>query len=505
MIRSARDYHQQTSYDRARMSGHFLDWPNQPNVFKTYTGLRTVALPELTEKPDTRLSDLLLGKTADIADTTADRLELARILHLTHAITAKTRHGGMDFYFRSIASAGALYPFELYVAAVGVQGIADGLYHHTVGLNALTQLREGNVLTELGDAIEMQRPNRPCLIFFLTAIFFRSSWKYRDRAYRYHLLDVGHMVENLTLALRGSHLPFRVHYDFDDERINKLLCVDASREVCLAAIPAWAANVSSDAESAVLEPPPQDLAAESRCASRETDYPTIREIHGISAHGKESGASVPDMLTMLGPETGSPRRIPAPTTPAEAMPYAEAVLTRRSMRNFVDEEMSADSFALLLGMLSSAAMGDAHAEPASSNAVVVGFLANRIEGFDPGFYILDAAGSSVRPVFKGSSAAHVAHVCLDQAWLEHCAVHFLFLSNLDLLERAYGPRGYRHAMLTAGRLGQRLYVGATAMRLGCCGIGAFYDREAAGTLTLNEESALLYLVGAGPIRKWYNR
>jgi SagB-type dehydrogenase family enzyme len=505
MIRSAQDYHQQTSYDRSRMSGHFLDWPNQPNVFKTYTGLRTVPLPEPAQRQDTALSALLLGEPAAGAETPLDLAVLSRLIHLTHAITAKTRHGGADFYFRSVASAGALYPFELYVATSGVRDLDDGVYHHTLTLNALTLLRSGNALGEIGDAFRMQREDPPTLVFFLTALFFRSSWKYRDRAYRYHLLDTGHMVENLALALKESQFPFRVHYDFDDERANSLLCLDESREVCLAAIPAWAAHEAAGRAVSSLEQPQQDLSQDSRCARRETDYPAIREIHAASSRVQEAREPRPRMLDSLGPQTGSPNPIPVTDGSAEVMPYAEAVIKRRSMRNFVNEEINTESFALLLAMLCSPAMAAAHAEPASNEAVVVGFAANKIAGFDPGFYVLDTVDRAVRPVFRGHVASHMAHGCLDQAWLESCAVHFLFLTNLGLLERTDGPRGYRHAMLTAGRLGQRLYLGATAMRLGCCGIGAFYDREAAGTLALNDESALLYVVGAGPIRRWYGR
>jgi nitroreductase len=55
-------------------------------------------------------------------------------------------------------------------------------------------------------------------------------------------------------------------------------------------------------------------------------------------------------------------------------------------------------------------------------------------------------------------------------------------------------------MLAAGRMGQRLYMAATAMGLGCCGIGALYDGEAAELLGLNEASKLLYLVGVGPVK-----
>ena len=56
-------------------------------------------------------------------------------------------------------------------------------------------------------------------------------------------------------------------------------------------------------------------------------------------------------------------------------------------------------------------------------------------------------------------------------------------------------------MLTAGRLGQRLYVAAEAMGLGCCGIGALYDSEAMEMLGLNQTSRLLYLVAVGNVKK----
>ena len=91
-------------------------------------------------------------------------------------------------------------------------------------------------------------------------------------------------------------------------------------------------------------------------------------------------------------------------------------------------------------------------------------------------------------------------ICLDQAWLAQAAVHFLFMGNLRQLDEQWGPRGYRYALMTAGRLGERLYLTATALGLGCCGIGAFYDQEAADLLQLNPDSRLFYLVAVGPVK-----
>ena len=134
--------------------------------------------------------------------------------------------------------------------------------------------------------------------------------------------------------------------------------------------------------------------------------------------------------------------------------------------------------------------------------VSVGLLAGNVEGIEAGFYLLDRQNESISPVCRGDMVDRMAHICLDQSWLANCAVHFLFLTNFELLEQSRGLRGYRHAMLSAGRLGQRIYVAATSMRLGCCGIGAFYDNEAVELLGLNGQSRLLYLVAVGPVKKW---
>jgi nitroreductase len=75
------------------------------------------------------------------------------------------------------------------------------------------------------------------------------------------------------------------------------------------------------------------------------------------------------------------------------------------------------------------------------------------------------------------------------------------MTNLDELDKRWGPRGYRYAMMLAGRVGQAIYLGATALGLGSCGIGALYDGEACEAIGLNDDSALLYLVAAGPVKR----
>jgi nitroreductase len=95
----------------------------------------------------------------------------------------------------------------------------------------------------------------------------------------------------------------------------------------------------------------------------------------------------------------------------------------------------------------------------------------------------------------------MAQICLGQRWLESAALHFVFMADLAEMESVGSSRGYRLAMLGAGRLGQALYLGATAVGLGCCGIGAFFDDEAADLLGLKATAYMLYLVATGPVKR----
>jgi SagB-type dehydrogenase family enzyme len=479
-----------------------VDWGNQPTVYKTYPGLRAVSLPEVTSWPEASLSEVLEECPRFDAELEIDLEGLTRILLLTHSLTAKTRYAGEDFYYRNVASAGALYPFELYVAAINVAGLDQGVYHQNVKDRELTLLRLGDVTRELSDAVSIEEARRPILVFFVTSIFFRSAWKYRERGYRYNLLDTGHLAENLCLALKAERVPLRLAYDFDDQRINDLLRVDSRREGCLVVGLVEGEISSEKVEQRPCRDASDDLATQSWVSTREVNYETIRDIHRLSRPVAKPSAHTLDMRNHLGVQLGPERKTKRPEKPRELMSFAQAVFRRRSMRNFVKQQMPSDNLAVFLRELCMSPASIGTLPFPGQDALSIGFLAGSIEGLEPGFYIVDTKAESINLVAPGFMMREMAGACLGQAWLAHCSLHFVFLTNLRVLEKEAGPRGYRHAMLAAGRLGQRIYLAATSMRLGCCGIGAFYDEEASHVLGLNDESALLYLVATGPVKRW---
>jgi SagB-type dehydrogenase family enzyme len=191
--------------------------------------------------------------------------------------------------------------------------------------------------------------------------------------------------------------------------------------------------------------------------------------------------------------------LPSVQNAPEAITFAEAVFQRRSRRNFVRKPVPVATFSWLMGLLN---FGDSCGEIAPSKGCMsVGVLIGDVETIDPGFYLFEAGNHALSLIRPGLLTEEMAHICLDQEWLGRCSLHFVFLSNLEATENKWGSRGYRYAMLEAGRLGQRLYLAAESIKYGCCGIGAFYDKEAKTLLSLRSGSSMLYLVALGPLKK----
>ena len=71
------------------------------------------------------------------------------------------------------------------------------------------------------------------VVFVLTAIFQRLRWCYRERAYRYALLEAGHIAQNIYLAAEAAGLGACAVGAFFDSLANQLLGVDGTEEAAL--------------------------------------------------------------------------------------------------------------------------------------------------------------------------------------------------------------------------------------------------------------------------------
>jgi SagB-type dehydrogenase family enzyme len=138
---------------------------------------------------------------------------------------------GADLPLRTVPSGGALYPLELYALVLRVDSLPCGLYHYD-------PLR--HVLEPLSLAVPAERVERltayPELVVpagavvLVTALFWRSRFKYGLRGYRFALLEAGHLGQNVLLAataLGAAAVPIGGVFD---SRVEELLEVDGVDE-----------------------------------------------------------------------------------------------------------------------------------------------------------------------------------------------------------------------------------------------------------------------------------
>ncbi len=498
---NGKTYHDRTSYDRQRMTGHPLDWQHRPDLYKRYPQARSVPLPaEDMAARAPSLWDIFPGGAGGTAPPKQVTLaNLAALLGLSYGITASVRYPQETFNYRSAPSAGALYPCEIYIAAYAVVGLDPGLYYFSVIDFALKQIREAEITGFLGHNAEKGL----ALSLYITGIPYRSAWKYRARAYRYVLLDTGHLLGNLALVLKSQTLKFELTYDLDDAATALLLGLDNRRESGVARLDAGCPDVwQKDAFVSPGKIPAlaTEVLSASRVSDRETDYPEIEQMLAAEVPGPPLAAadfSVPPIV-IPAPEKWQP--VGPAAWPAGSGPLSRTIVRRRSSRNFIPREIPGNSFKNLIALLGAAISGSL-ATGVPMRHVSMGFVAGAIEGLAPGFYLLDPQVRQYVSVCPGEFARPMATACLDQDWLKNAGVHFLFMINPGHLDDACGPRGYRYAMIQAGFLGQMIYLGATALGLGACGIGAIYDDEAQALLGLSSGSGLGYLVAAGIVKR----
>lgn len=218
-----------TKYERGKLRGGGLDWANKPDTYKRYPGAKRLALPPPQTAGGTDLWDVLATRRSvrRFQSAPLTQAELSQLLWAAQGITRRAEGYG----FRTAPSAGALYPVETYLVLHSVEGVESGVYHYAVETHELEQLRSGDYRLEVaGAALDQGMAAQGNVVFVWTAVFARSKWKYRQRAYRYVYLDAGHIAANVALAAVALGLgSCQVGALYDDEA-NALLGIDGEEE-----------------------------------------------------------------------------------------------------------------------------------------------------------------------------------------------------------------------------------------------------------------------------------
>ena len=222
-------FQQGTKYERGRLPGARLDLANKPATYKSYPSTPKLPLTPPQIDRGAPLWSLLMERRSvrRLSDAPLTEMDLSQLLWAAQGITYATS----DFAFRTAPSAGALYPVETYVVVHSVEGIESGVYHYAVKRHELDQLKVGDFREAVGRAaLDQKIAYSANVVFVWTAVFERSKWKYKQRAYRYVYLDAGHIAQNVALGAVALGLgSCQIAAIYDDEA-NALLDVDGVEE-----------------------------------------------------------------------------------------------------------------------------------------------------------------------------------------------------------------------------------------------------------------------------------
>ena len=420
-------YHNMTkhSYNSVRTNPNRISWENQPSTYKCY------------------------GGSYHKYDLDLETKEGEFLFHIA-GLTSKKVYSGGEYYLRINPSAGALYPNELYFQARGVEGRKDGVYHYEVKTNRITLLAtlEENFGLEpyLGFRTAMKG-----YLFLISAVYFRSSWKYKERAFRYCLLDAGHLLGSIEASALLKPHTLQVQYDIDRSSLNEMFGFQ-EREWFLSG-----ASVAVPIKDETIVPLVFSLS-----------YVEGSESFEKSALIEEVYASTCSMQTCQ-------KKIIAPKFTYNKNKLKETIYARRSQRGFQKGAITKGQFNYVLEVISQAVLSNCD-EEVSIYAVI-----NRVLDMPLGLY---KDGEYVK---YGDFAQHAGYLCLEQYSLATDGAVTFFLTSKG--------KNYQALYQKAGMIGHRLYIVSLYLGIGCSGIGAYYDDEV--NEFLSNDEMVLYALAIG--------
>ncbi|HAE50203.1 MAG: nitroreductase [Tistrella sp.] len=221
-----------SGYDDALPNQVVVDWMTRLKNALVYDSADAVPLPGPERFPPfTRgLGEAIARRHTPrgLVPTPMALETLASLLHHAYGINRWNEGTHFPRPFRNVPSGGGLFPLELYVHDRGlVDGLQPGLHHYDPETNCLRRIMDGDMTEAFAPCLYQPEIIRGATVtIFQTALFRRSTFKYRDRGYRFTLIEAGHVAQNLNLVATALELGVWNIGGFQDRRIDRLLGID---------------------------------------------------------------------------------------------------------------------------------------------------------------------------------------------------------------------------------------------------------------------------------------
>ncbi|MFA4668153.1 SagB/ThcOx family dehydrogenase [Pyrococcus kukulkanii] len=147
--------------------------------------------------------------------------ELSQLLWAAQGITEPNRK------FRAAPSAGATYPFEVYVVVGKVKDLEPGIYHYDPFSHSIKLIKRGDFRRALQKAALNQAwVGSAAIDIVLVAYYERTTKYYGERGRMYVHMEAGHIGQNIYLQATALNLGTVAVGAFYEDQVAEILGVD---------------------------------------------------------------------------------------------------------------------------------------------------------------------------------------------------------------------------------------------------------------------------------------
>jgi SagB-type dehydrogenase family enzyme len=487
---------------------HKVDWNDAPSKFTTYPQATRLPLSSSVNCRSLELGVRGRGRTKSNSPfITAEELSdflllsfgiLRRNLAINWNVDSKrvARHRNATFS-RGTASAGGLYPVEVYLISRCRAVLPTGIYHYDVGHHAIERLRVGNSESAVSLAIDNSEFDSSDILFVLTTRFWKTVFKYHNFGYQLVSQDSGAALGSMEQVAYALGWDTTVIYWFEDRRIAAVLGLEIDEEAPFAVL---AVTGSGDREK------------RERDTQEGNDFCSTLALKRTQVYERSKKVFVPDLLRRVHGATLLDK-VERPTLDVSNQSTNSTVGGYPTVRGDLypilrRRETSWGRFCLapavgreaLMQILSFVANGVQYKTDLSGCHTALSLLrffliARNVESLAEGVYEYSVSTDrlSARST-KNIPTSFQSVYFLQNFNLDQISSMLVITGKLDAALETLGARGFRVMNAEAGMAAQRAYLASTALSLGCGAVAGFDARQIAGITATDEKSEIPLLL-----------
>lgn len=522
-------YHERTKHHTHRYARSlgYMDWSVQPSPFRQYRGAPFLRLDHIDEIEPPLYDALFEAKGAPVEPLGGT--SIGRLFQQSLALSAwKQVPGGALWPLRVNPSSGNLHPTEGYLIAGPMEGLSGeaAVYHYSPlahGLEERMRL-DGREWDELS----RQLPSG-AVIVALTSIYWRESWKYGERAFRYCHHDVGHALGAVNFAAATLGWQARLVDSVGDEDLAVLLGVRGQK------------GMEAEHPDALVAIFPREGIPGNRDISLTLPDSLLDRLSTAAHQGEPNRLSfshhawpVIDDAALAARFPGGGRGeeyegVPMASTliPDRGVPAQRIIHQRRSAVAMDGEtSLSRESFYHMMARVTPSRNAFPFDVLTWRPRVSLAIFVHRVSGLDPGLYMLvrdPALFDSLKGMMKkdflwkkpegcpdglglylllaGDFQDAAQRICCHQEIASGSAFSLGMLAEFEPVLEEKGSWFYPRLFWETGLIGQVLYLEAEAAGVRATGIGCFFDdamHELLGVTDRARQSLYHFTVG-GPL------